>query len=293
MPKSFVKNAIVLGLSSLGLLACAGPDSGHQTGTGLITLDVTDAPIDSAKKVMVQFSSVELHGAENKTITLDPPVQLNLLDLAGSNSSALLDSEALAVGNYQWIKLGVDTAADLDTYIELDDGTIHELDIPSGSTSGLKLVRGFTVAEGNTVDFTVDFDLRKSIVSNNQGYKLKPALRLVDNVEIGHVKGVVGSALLQDQSCTSGNSVYVFEGADATLSDVSSTSNVLTTTSINLNNVTGNYEYEVGFLNAGDYIFAVTCQSGDDDPEVADSGLTFAAHSNVTVEVKKTTTVDF
>ena len=290
--KQIFKRAFILGLGSAGLFACAGPGAGNLTGTGMLSLDVTDAPIDGAKKVMVSFSSVEVHGAENKVITFDKPMQIDLLNLAGSKSAGLLVNESLQAGDYQWIKLGVDTAGQMDTYIEMDDGTIHELDIPSGSTSGLKLVRGFTIAQGGGADFTIDFDLRKSIVVNNQGYKLKPALRIVDNTEVGHVKGTVAASLLQGSSCTSGNSVYVFDGKDVTPTEEFTGSSVLTTTSITMD-TNGDYNYEVGYLNAGDYTFAVTCQGADDDPEAQDGNIGFVAQSNVTVEVNKTVDLNF
>lgn len=289
LSKQFFIRVSILGLSSLGLVACNTPSS---NGTGQVSLNVTDAPIDGASKVMVTFNSVELHGAEDKTITFDKPVQINLLDLSGSKSAGLLVNQPLKAGDYQWIKLGVDTTNQMATYIEMKDGTDYDLTIPSGSESGLKLVRGFTVAQGGGTDFTIDFNLRKSIVGNSQGYKLKPALRMVDNLEVGHVKGTVAATLLQDSSCTSGNSVYVFSGKDVTPTDEYTNSNVLTTANVTMD-TSGIYNYSVGFLTAGDYTFAFTCQSADDDPEAQDANFKFVAQSNVTVAANTTTDLNF
>lgn len=276
--------ALAIGASASVLLACS---SGSETGTGLLSLNITDAPIDGASKVMVQFSSVEVHGAESKTIAIDPPLQIDLLELTGSNSSALFSGVSLEAGNYQWIRLGVDTDGALDTYIELTDGNKHELEIPSGSTTGLKLSRGFTVPEGGSANFTIDFDLRKSIVFNNQGYKLKPSLRMVNNVEVGHVSGT--TSLVSTDGCA----VYVYEGHSAVLVDVSTGSDaVLTTGNVSLNANSGVYEYEIGFLETGDYTLALTCDNVNDNPEDVDD-LTFLDNQNVTIEANKTAVINF
>lgn len=81
----------------------------------------------------------------------------------------------------------------------------YELRVPSGSETGLKHNTPFTVAEG-TVDmtvadensvYTIDFDLRKSIVNpgGQPGYFLKSVLRLVQNINTGTISGTVDSQL--------------------------------------------------------------------------------------------------
>ena len=70
--------------------------------------------------------------------------------------------------------------------------------VPSGSQTGLKLVRGFTLLAGGSADFTIDFDLRKSVVDpkGGQGMHLKPALRLIDNAQSGTITGTVAGELI-------------------------------------------------------------------------------------------------
>jgi hypothetical protein len=50
-----------------------------------------------------------------------------------------------------------------NSYVTLSDGTMHGLQVPSGSENGYKLVSGFTVPSGGVVDYTIDFDLRKDV----------------------------------------------------------------------------------------------------------------------------------
>lgn len=53
-----------------------------------------------------------------------------------------------------------------------------------------------------------------------------------------------------------------------------------------------NYTYTAGFLTAGGYTVAFTCQGANDDPATDDT-LAFLAAANVTVEAGTTVQVDF
>ena len=129
---------------------------------------VTDAPVDEASSVVVQFSGVAFKraGAAPEVVqNLTPsPRQLDLLQYQGGRAALLLDGVTLPAGDYQWIRLIVDNEPDVrDSYIVLTGGEECELRVPSGAESGLKLMRGFTLPADGSVALTVDFDLRKSI----------------------------------------------------------------------------------------------------------------------------------
>jgi len=98
-----------------------------------------------------------------------------------------------------------------NSYILLSDGTMHGLQVPSGTETGLKLVSGFTVPSSGVVDYTIEFDLRKAITcppGQSPACTLALAERLVDNTTVGNVQGVV-SALVPD-GCSPG--VYLYNG---------------------------------------------------------------------------------
>ncbi len=290
------KNALALTIASL--ITLTGCNSGSTSGDGTLSLGITDAPIDGASNVYVQFSSVQIQAADgiSHSFDFDVPKQIDLLSLQGSDSAPLLEGVVLPAGQYETIRLMVDTDANQDSYIVLDDGSSHELTIPSGAETGLKLVRGFDVAVGGSADFMIDFDLRKSITSAGISgtYFLKPALRIVDNSQIGHISGVADVAALCDGVTDPDYSVYVFEGSDVSPDDTGSATEVLTTALLD-----DSYNYGVGFLNAGDYTLAFTCIAGDDNPETDEQnfgneqGDGFVATSNVTVVKGETTIVDF
>jgi hypothetical protein len=174
----------------------------------------------------------------------------------------------------------------------------YSLWIPSGDQTGLKLVRGFVVPAGGSADFTIDFDLRKSVnKSQGQGncqdvYKLKPALRIVDNTSVGSIAGTVSQNLINDLSCTTGNAVYVFQGANVPPDDVDGVPPDPVTSAIVKLNDSGEYSYRAAFLNSGDYTIAFTCQAEDDDPEAGDN-LNFMGTANVSVSAGSETVHNF
>ena len=74
-----------------------------------------------------------------------------------------------------------------NSYVQMADGSVHGLLVPSGAETGLKLVSGFTVPSSGVVDYTVDFDLRKAITcppGQAPACILKPAERLVADTSV-------------------------------------------------------------------------------------------------------------
>jgi hypothetical protein len=233
--------------------------------------------------------------------------QIDLFALNGGGSETILDRVTVPAGHYNWIRLKVNAECDTeDSYIEIpnDIYSPYSLWIPSGSETGLKLVRGFDVPAGGTASFTIDFNLRKS-VNNPEGqgncsgnYKLKPALRIADNTEVGSISGTVSSALIEDDSCTSGNVVYVFEDHDVIPDDEDEFDpNPITSAMVTFNDDTQEYVYKAAFLSSGKYTIAFTCQAGNDKPEVDESPtlnpITFVGTTDVEVSAGNETIHNF
>ena len=185
------------------LAACGGGGSESPAGQsqyGRINLRITDSPVTSAERVVVQFTGLEIKpvGAAQPEVFDFAPRRIDLLALDGGGSEILLADEMLPAGEYESIRLKVNAGRNgSDSFIELDDGSMHPLFIPSGNQTGLKLIRGFTIGAGSTHNFTIDFDLRKSVIHPpglGDPYLLKPVLRLVNNLEVGTIDGTVASA---------------------------------------------------------------------------------------------------
>lgn len=285
----------VAGLA-LAVTAC---DSNDSTPTGSLSVGVTDAPVDTAQKVIVEFTGVEIKPANGNSISFDftercaadpASCQIDLLTLTNGVSQQLLDDEIVPAGQYNWMRLMVNAEPIIqDSYIVIN-GQEFELRIPSGAETGLKLNRGFVVPAGGAASFTIDFDLRKSVHDQigSSDYLLRPTLRIVDNAEIGTLSGSVDSSFYAGGDCT--GAVYVFEGDVTEPDDVDGGLVDPITTAMVPDD--GAYNYKVGFLSAGDYRVAFTCDALADEPEVDNDSATvsFLSTAIITISADSTTT---
>ncbi len=309
-----LKRHLLLGVTAAIVipLMFSGCNSGSDTaaGTGSITLGITDAPVDGAQSVIVEFSAIEIHNGDRganynfyfckdpnggpSTVVTAPcstpdTKSLDLLQLTGGISDLLLDNEKLPAGHYEWIRLTVDNATLVD-----GTGATYPITIPSAAQTGLKLVSGFDVSANANVSFTIDFDLRKSVHvtgnPNNPTYMLKPALRLVNNLHVSAITGTVSNSLATASGCTP--TVYVYQGSNVTPDDIGSATPPVSTAKVILDNATGNYKYTAAFLEAGDYTVAYTCQATEDDPET-DDNIAFTGAANVSLVANSIVTNNF
>ncbi len=290
-------NAIkTLCAATMAALLLSGCDEVVNTnfGTGTVSIGIKDAPVDGAQAVVVSFTGIELkpYSGEPITINFATPRTIDLLTLQGTTTSLLLDGETVTGGKYNWLRLKVNESA---SYLTNSTGR-HDLTIPSGSESGLKVVNGFTVPQDGTVALTIDFDLRKSVLEPAQSggaYKLKPTLRLVQNDKTGHIGGTVPNTTVNANGCDTA-AIYLFEGSNITADDLDGiNADPVDSSLVKLNNSNGNYEYKFGFLDVGSYTIAFTCQANLDNPETDDAEVTFSGTTNVAVTAGGTTTYNF
>jgi hypothetical protein len=297
-----------LALLTLPLTACGGSSSSSAPAT--MNLGVTDGPVASASAVVISFTGVELQpsgGGSAVTFNFNSPQTINLLNEQNGNEASLLNGVSVPAGNYDWIRLLLNVSSSgtvANSYIEIN-GAQYPLVIPSGAQTGLKLVQGFTMTANQVANFTIDFMLQQSITAppgltsggGTQDYLLKPALRLINNVQAGTISGTVALSTLQSISaCLAGYSgsgplpnaqVDIFSG---TVTPSSSLTPVVEP-EIALS-ASGSYSYDQPFLLAGGYTVAVACTSTS---STGTSTVTFipAAGTAATVTANQTTTVNF
>jgi hypothetical protein len=329
MPVISIRKAL-LALVSVSALAACGGDGGSAGDTGRLSVGLTDSPVDVADAVVVQFTGVELKPKDGPAFSRDfaTPKTIDLLAYQSGERVMLLDGEEVPAGEYQWMRLKVNADPNVagDSHITID-GADCELRIPSGDERGLQLIRGFTVGIGMTTDFTVDFDLRKSVirppgqtttvpVCDGQAYMLKPVVRVVDNLEVGSITGSVDPTFVTEQCGPADSQSGIYPGnvylfgpvvADAVVTPddydvVASDPNGGDALASAMVNET-DFSYTFGFVPAGDYRVAYTCDAddvevdADDDnvPEGADELVEFTPPEGVavTVQANQATTVDF
>jgi len=286
---------MLIGMTAATVLtACGGGGGDDGSGTGSVTMGVSDAPVDSADQVNISFTQVDLQPADGERISLtldsDPdtegnqPVRVNLLDYTGTDRVVLLDDETVPTGRYEWIRLYVE---DAEIVLDEANGVSESIWIPSNDNTGLKLVNGFTVSQDGQSDFTIDFDLRKSVHDTANGYLMRPTLRLIDNLDSGQFAGTVTGETTGLSDAEGACAVYVYADDAASPDDIcydengaacameGRGENPVTTAPLEMNAETGEYHYETALLDAGEgetaYQLAVTCDAGMDAPATDDS----------------------
>ncbi len=303
----------LIAVTFLVIAGCGGSGSGSGEKTGRISLSVSDGPIHEAEKVCIAFSEIEFHSGAVSFVEDLGPVVVNLLEFQGMNAAPLLFDLELPAGEYQWMRLGVNaefgglggqgvTDPELaecqgeESYIEMTDGAVYNLYVPSSALNGLKLVGGFTVPVNGSADFTAEFDLMKSVTMPSglqPDVVLRPTIRLVNNVEVGTLTGEVSSGLatgsiLELLTCVP--SVYVFDDGvtpNAIDMEVVDEMDPIATAMVNeQTDLEGqvSYHYTVGYLLPGDYEVTFTCD-----------GTTFQPADGKAAEifVQELTEVDF
>ena len=303
--KQTTKTLSVVALSS-AMVACGCGGSDNPTpepDTASFSLAVSDAPVDQANAVVVYFNTVELIGPDGP-ITFDvrdennDPRAIDLLNYQGEAFVSIVDATEIPTGTYTQLRLEVTE----DSYIEMDSGTF-ELKVPSNE---LKL-DGIEALPGVEAAYTVEFDLRKSLVDPvgqpNTIFINPRGVRLVANDSVGTLLGTVSPALMESAACaekidlTSGNAVYVYEGdaLDPTLlgDDADAPANTGEISPYTVANVTYNedsktYEFVAGYLPGGSYTVGFSCLALNDEPETDESADVFSFQAVVETSVTAT-----
>ena len=273
----------------MALASCGG--GGGDTAApmqGALTINMTDAPVDGASEVVVAFTGIELHRTDGQTVTIDLPSTraIDLIKLQNGITSALTQDTAVAAGTYDWMRLKVLASKNSqgESYIRMLNGTQYPLWIPSGSETGLKLNRAFTVAQGSTTRLIIDFDLRKSIHAppgQDPNYIMRPTLRIIDQLQVGKLAATVDLAALSASQIAPGSpasackgGLYLFAGAAATPDDQDGDSadgaDPVLYLPLAYDGVNPVVSVNVPFIEVGSYTVAATCDFNVDAADTND-----------------------
>lgn len=302
----------------LFVAGCKGGGSGGGSGAegneggdggGRLTLAVTDAPVDSALHVFVEFTAVTVKPTDGDAVrfAFDDPISVDLLAQRDGKSVILLDEQWIGVGDFEWVRLGLNLDGELDTYLVAIDGGVHELRVPSGAQTGLKVVRAFTVTASEPTELLLDFDLRQSVVEAPPGrFMLKPVVRVVEasvrdpgdddgepeeppEDEPGRIDAIATGTYVSSHQCGDApglQAVYIYQGSGVTPDDVDTTddSNIdpLKVLVLTDEDGDGTYSGSAAFLPAATYTVSYVCDPERDDPE-GDDALTYADTVDVVV----------
>jgi len=270
-------------LASTLLAAC-------QDGT--LVLDIADAPVDQATSVVLEISEIDLlkSDGDDKKFSFSPPQQVDLLQFTGGLSSTLLNGERVPEGDYTGLRLIVDVDDASQSFIDFSNSVPQRLVLSDG-TDEITINEPFTIERRKELAITLDVDLRQSVLAptnSTDPYELDPITRLIKTEDAATISGTVASNLVPN-GCSP--AVYVYEGHDVEPDDMDAASDVFASGRVSSGNING-FSYGIGFLPAGDYTVAFTCDAIDDDPRDNDD-IVFGPPVNVTVEAGQTATVNF
>ena len=318
LPFFQAKRLVSICCASLLLAACGSSSSDSDPTTSDVGIRFSDAAVGELDSVNITVDKlifnqsgddivVDTFTSEELNLIDSDTFQLNLLEFQGLESSLVLDSVKLPVGDYQNLRIVI--VNDDGTYVqETGSDTRNALKVPSGE---LKL-GGFSVSATSSQTFVVEFGLRQAMTYNPgpKRYILKPTgVRIVRLEDAANISGTVDlstpSCLPTDDTSLS-HVAYLYEGHDLDaelLGDVfvreadidTSQGNEAGTdfdavvaddimapavaTSIDVNG-----DYLFSFLNTGDYTVAISCNASVDDPILYD-GITVPSPSGLVVEL--------
>jgi hypothetical protein len=266
----------------------------NDNGPAILTLGLSDAIPEDLKQVVVEVDSITFRrsGAEDvvvDTFTVEDSssaqdsFQIDLLQYRGQNQLTVIEDLELDQGTYTQLVISVIDGDINSSYAQESDDSLKEINVTSGTLS----VPGMVLSAGEQ-QYTVEFSLAQSLQyqSSSDSYLLSAeGVRVEDNATAAGLAGRVDSSLFDTESpCDEksdpevGNRIYLYEGVglgDARLADVF-TSNSSTTApdgaqapyavaSLVKDTFSGGWQYGFGFLPAGDYTMAFSCDTESDD----------------------------
>jgi hypothetical protein len=191
----------------IGTFALAACSDSSGTGTGMLTVRLTDAPfpfssvarvdvfvirVDARTAATTDAQTADETNHDGWTTVATPNASINLLDLQNGKTLALGETP-LPVGTYQSFRLILDTSK---SSITLTDGSKPPIFFPSAGQSGIKVNLTEPVdVTGSGSTLILDFDIGRSFVmrGNNaaNGFNFKPVIRAIAEDITGSATGSV------------------------------------------------------------------------------------------------------
>lgn len=182
--------AVTLTALFLFTMGCSDDSTSPSQGNGSIKLYMTDSPA-SYDSVIVFIQRIEVHRSSNDStegwIVIDNNLRsFDLLQLRNGTTIVVGDS-VLPSGTYNQIRLVL-----TDGCYVVDGGIKHDLTVPSGMQSGIKINHTFTIQANALYELMIDFNVELSIhITGNNNYILRPVLRCIPLSSSGSVSGQV------------------------------------------------------------------------------------------------------
>ncbi len=270
---------------------------------GSLVVDITDAPIDDAERVVLEVPAIELLDSDGATVTVDTDNadSFDLLDYQDGNTLRLVSENFDESTHFLGIRPRFD---DGDAYVRTSSGGHVPIEIIG---KGDFATLAFTLESEQSTAIVIDLDLRFSLIDRVDDlgvYEMLPVVRAIDADTAGRLAGSVDTAILTDDSCRGdrstgdGVAVYLYDGSDVTPVDYVNDGSVvasdppIASAGVRYDGDSGTWGYRFDYVTPGDYTVALTCEADDENP-LSDDDLDFWSSANATVTEAGTTTLNF
>lgn len=211
----------------LSTAACSGSGGAGGAGTGSLTIEVTDAPIDPSliARAVIEVDSIRVHRASDAdsgflTVFEGGPIPIDLARLRNGLTHGFRTVE-LPAGSYGQVRLRV-----TDAELELRDGRVFStrsgtIQLTAQDRSGYKvfLSPAVEIREGVETRVLLDFLLPKTFspipandLASARLFHLHPNVRAAVLQETGELRGVVTTTDDLGATLPAANAVvYVFD----------------------------------------------------------------------------------
>ena len=302
-PRWLAATALAIALPVLKGCGCGFDcNSGNNNNDpAFLDLGFSDEDLEQLKQVVIEVDKITLtrSGGEHvviDTFTIDElgavdadTFQVDLLQYRGLNQLVVVTDLELDSQTYSALEIAIIDGDLNSSYVQESDDSLKQLNI-SGSRLSLS---GMSLSSGN-VAYTVAFGLARALQyqEDSDDYLLSTTgIRVQDNAVDASITGRVDSDLFDTEtSCDaktdpeSGNRIYLYsrtglgegQAGDVFTSDSANevpegTVAPFAVATLAEDALTGSWQYALGFLPAGDYTLAFSCDAADDDPVNYDS----------------------
>jgi hypothetical protein len=303
-------------LTTLGGCGCGFDcNSDDDKGPASLTLGFSDESLDALKQVVIEVDSISFRRSGVADVVVDSftidalgledaaSFQINLLDYIGRNRLLVIEDLELEAATYSSVLV---TLLDGDvnlSYVQESDDDLQPL---NQQGTGLSLP-GFTLSSG-AEDYTIEFSLAQSLryQTASEDYLLTTeGIRVEDTDAAASLSGRIDTSLFDTVSpCDAkadplaGNRVYLYGDiglSDAQLVDVYTDGSSNTPPGIAQapfavatlfeEAATATWQYVFGYLPAGAYTLAFSCDAAEDDPVDFD-GISVPLPADQTYEIE-------
>jgi hypothetical protein len=250
---------------ALFTIQCSKSDDDSGQTNGNLSLKITDAPSDDAN---IQAIFVTVAGAKVNGVSVEgfQKQTIKISDLH-SGETQLLFAGDVEADTYSNISLVLDYDKDVSgnapgCYVMDKTNVKHNLYASSSASSEIKLDKSFVVSSDGTTNLVIDFDLRKSVIYNENSTasnkfkfvtdaELKNSLRVVLQEKSGEIKGKASNNFSNSELVVYAYRKNQFNAATETQAQGSS--NVLFAKAVSSAKVNADGTYKLTFLDEGDY----------------------------------------